>query len=105
MTTSEEKDVPRNSAEAKAYLNTLDKASKPNSSVQNPSKPAPRRPVKRSSNLEAMAKSNKPTKLNVLEKSRLDWAGFVDKEGINDELKRHNKDGYVERQEFLKRAR
>jgi Bucentaur or craniofacial development len=64
-----------------------------------------RRPVKRSSNLEALAKGNKPAKLNVLEKSRLDWAGFVDKEGINDELKRYNKDGYIERQEFLKRAR
>ena len=86
-------------------MNTLDKASKPSSSTQDTSKPAPRRPVKRTSNLEAMAKGNKPAKLNVLEKSRLDWAGFVDKEGINDDLKRYNKDGYIERQEFLKRAR
>jgi Bucentaur or craniofacial development len=34
----------------------------------------------------------------------LDWAGFVDKEGIQDDLKRHNKDGYIERQEFLRRT-
>ena len=52
-----------------------------------------------------MAQSNKPQKLSVLEKSRLDWAGFVDKEGIVDDLKRYNQDGYVERQEFLKRTR
>jgi hypothetical protein len=61
--------------------------------------------MKRKSNLEEMAKGNKPAKLNVLEKSRLDWAGFVDKEGIHDDLKRFNKDGYVERQEFLRRTR
>jgi len=61
--------------------------------------------MKRKSNLEEMAKGNKPAKLNVLEKSRLDWAGFVDKEGIQDDLTRYNKDGYIERQEFLKRAR
>jgi hypothetical protein len=60
--------------------------------------------VKRKSNLDAMAQGNKPAKMNVLEKSRMDWAGFVDKEGINDDLKRFNKDGYVERQEFLKRT-
>jgi len=60
--------------------------------------------VKRKSNLEAMANGNNHVKMNVLEKSRLDWAGFVDKEGINDDLKRFNKDGYVERQEFLKRT-
>jgi hypothetical protein len=63
-----------------------------------------RRPMKRTSNLEAMALGNKPAKMNVLEKSRLDWAGFVDQEGIHDDLKRFNKDGYVERQEFLKRT-
>jgi Bucentaur or craniofacial development len=69
------------------------------------SKPALRRPVKRKSALEAIAKSTKPPKLSVLEKSKLDWAGFVDKEGIKDDLTQYNKDGYVERQEFLKRAR
>jgi Bucentaur or craniofacial development len=61
--------------------------------------------MKRTSNLETLAKGSKPAKLSVLEKSRLDWAGFVDKEGIHDDLKNFNKDGYVERQEFLKRTR
>jgi len=61
--------------------------------------------MKRKSKLEDMAKGNKAVKLNVLEKSRIDWAGFVDKEGIHDDLKRFNKDGYVERQEFLRRMR
>ena len=75
------------------------------SSKNNEMKPSNRRPMKRKSNLEAMTKSKKPPKLNVLEKSRLDWAGFVDKEGIKDDLKTYNKDGYIERQEFLKRTR
>jgi hypothetical protein len=101
---SEEKEVPRDSAEANAYISSLHTSTTPNTTGQN-AKPAVRRAVKRTSKLEAMAQSGKPQKLNVLEKSRLDWAGFVDKEGIHDELKRHNKDGYVERQEFLKRTR
>lgn len=101
---SEEKEVPRESAEAKAYLSSLHNPTTSTRAQQN-AKPASRRPVKRTSKLEAMAQSGKPAKLNVLEKSRLDWAGFVDKEGIHDDLKRYNKDGYVERQEFLKRTR
>ena len=43
-------------------------------------------------------------KLTSLEKSKLDWQQFVAKEGIADELKIHNKDGYLERQAFLQRA-
>jgi len=96
--------VPRDSAEAKAYLSSLHNPD-PSANTQQAAKSAVRRPVKRTSKLETMAQANKPAKLNVLEKSRLDWAGFVDKEGIHDDLKRYNKDGYVERQEFLKRTR
>ena len=104
QTVTEEKEVPKDSAEAKAYLASIHTPASTNTTVQS-SKSTARRPVKRKSNLEEMAKGNKPAKLNVLEKSRLDWAGFVDQEGINDDLKRFNKDGYVERQEFLKRTR
>ncbi|TPX43217.1 hypothetical protein SeMB42_g04807 [Synchytrium endobioticum] len=43
-------------------------------------------------------------KLTSLEKSKLDWQQFVAKEGIADELKLHNKDGYLERRAFLQRA-
>jgi hypothetical protein len=45
----------------------------------------------------------KPQKLNVVDKSRLDWTGFVDKEGIAEELEVHGKtkEAYLGRMEFL----
>lgn len=45
----------------------------------------------------------KAQKLNVVDKSRLDWTGFVDKEGIADELATHGKtkEAYHGRMEFL----
>lgn len=45
-------------------------------------------------------------KLNTVEKSRMDWAGFVDKEGIKDdlELAGRSKDSYASRQDFLARV-
>lgn len=46
----------------------------------------------------------KEPKLNTLEKSKLDWQGFVKKEGIEDELKYKNKDGYMEKVAFLNRV-
>jgi hypothetical protein len=50
---------------------------------------------------EAQAK-----KLNTVEKSRMDWAGFVDKEGIKDELELagKSKDSYTAREDFLARS-
>ena len=42
-------------------------------------------------------------KLSTLEKSRLDWASFVDKRNINEELKIHNKAGYLDKQDFINR--
>lgn len=41
----------------------------------------------------------KVKKLNIVEKSRMDWVGFVDKEGIKDELELvgKSKDFYVVR--------
>ena len=51
--------------------------------------------------------AKKATKLNSLEKSRLDWAGFVDKEGIGDELDRKRRQGgdsYLARLDFLGRV-
>lgn len=52
--------------------------------------------------LEAQ-KKEKATKLNVVAKSRMDWTGFVDKEGIADELHEHgkSKDNYMSRRDFL----
>ncbi|KAG2221357.1 hypothetical protein INT45_012403 [Circinella minor] len=46
----------------------------------------------------------KVPKMNTLEKSRLDWQGYVDREGIRDDLKYTNKDGYMEKVAFLNRV-
>lgn len=48
----------------------------------------------------------KAKKLTTVEKSRMDWAGFVDKEGIKDELALAGraKGSYAERQDFLART-
>ncbi|KAK1992012.1 BCNT-domain-containing protein [Colletotrichum falcatum] len=45
-------------------------------------------------------------KLNTVEKSKMDWAGFVDKEGLKDELELAGraKGSYAERQGFLARS-
>ncbi|KAL9942982.1 hypothetical protein ACHAQF_003911 [Verticillium nonalfalfae] len=45
-------------------------------------------------------------KLNTVEKSRMDWAGYVDKEGLKDELELagRSKDSYAGRQDFLARS-
>lgn len=53
-----------------------------------------------------LSKLNKKPKLSTLEKSKLDWDGFKQKEGITEELQIHNrgKDGYLERVAFLERT-
>jgi hypothetical protein len=45
----------------------------------------------------------KAHKLNVVDKSRMDWTGFVDKEGIAEELDTHGKtkEAYLGRMDFL----
>ncbi|USP80321.1 hypothetical protein yc1106_07595 [Curvularia clavata] len=51
----------------------------------------------------APKKAEKTHKLNVVDKSRMDWTGFVDKEGIAEELDTHGKtkEAYLGRMEFL----
>ncbi|KAK8233789.1 bucentaur or craniofacial development-domain-containing protein [Phyllosticta capitalensis] len=48
----------------------------------------------------------KAQKLNTVDKSRLDWAGYVDREGIADELDEYGraKEGYLGRMDFLSRV-
>lgn len=48
----------------------------------------------------------KKNKLSILEKTKLDWGGFKQSEGIDEELQTFNKgrDGYLERQDFLQRT-
>lgn len=52
------------------------------------------------------AAAAKAKKLNTVEKSRMDWAGFVDKEGIKDELALAGraKGSFADRQDFLARS-
>ena len=51
----------------------------------------------------ARAKTEKTHKLNVVDKSRLDWTGFVHTEGIAEELDTHGKtkEAYLGRMDFL----
>jgi hypothetical protein len=124
---TEEKLVPRDSAEAKLYLASLDPklAEAENEDEQPKRKPrrafrsifepvveglAQRADLKLGMNIrlelrEQQAKA-KAKKLNVVDKSRMDWAGFVDKEGIkNDlELAGKSKESYANRQDFLLRV-
>lgn len=51
-----------------------------------------------------LAVGNKKSKLSTLEKSRLDWASFVDDRKIKDDLSLHNKAGYLDKQDFLLRT-
>ena len=140
-TTTEEKLVPRDSAEAQLYLsskttqNSVPKAhplSRPTSD-----KPL-RRPLRRPSQFDdpsnisttithfntsvkahlaptpvnnagmgaVQKKLEQGEKLNTVEKSRLDWAGYVDKEKLKDELDMAEKakGSYLDRMEFLGRS-
>ncbi|KAI4222072.1 MAG: hypothetical protein L6R36_006431 [Xanthoria steineri] len=111
-TITEEKTVPKSSAEARLYLQSQATPASPISPIGG--KPL-RRPKKRPSmfepNPEGIVKGLAPTpgkgpKLNVVEKSKLDWASHVDKEGLKDELDvaEKAKDGYMGRMDFLGRS-
>lgn len=95
----EEKRVHRNSGEAQDYLKQQKENTAPNEEKK---RPPPRR--KKRSSLQAELDSAKAKKMNTLEKSRLDWLGFVDQEGIKDQLTHHNKGGYLHKQDFLSRV-
>lgn len=113
-TVTEEKWVDKDSQEAKAYLNSAkltsklesDKTTSTAAAAENgtPKKPLLRRKRKRESLLDAVISNSSKTKLSTLEKSRLDWATYVDKNKINDELKYKNKSGFLEKQDFLNRV-
>ncbi|KAI0883631.1 BCNT-domain-containing protein [Annulohypoxylon maeteangense] len=122
---TEEKLVPRDSAEAKLYLASQDPKTAEDVEAEDGQ---PRRKPRRAFRsifepvVEGLAQREdlnlgmdarlqlreqaKAKKLNVVEKSRMDWAGFVDKEGIKDELELagKSKQSYVNRQDFLDRV-
>ncbi|KAK6841411.1 SWR1-complex protein 5 [Apiospora arundinis] len=122
---TEEKVVPRDSAEAKVYLDSLGPgADEGLDTEEEPSKRQPRKAFRSKFepliegltargdlNLGVAARLQlreqaKAKKLNVVEKSRMDWAGFVDKAGIKDELQLagKSKQSYTSRQDFLARV-
>ncbi|KAI1340508.1 bucentaur or craniofacial development-domain-containing protein [Xylariaceae sp. FL0016] len=125
---TEEKLVPRDSAEAKLYLASQDPKSvdeaveedeahkrKPRKAFRSVFEPMLEGMMQRSDlnlnmsmrlHLREQAKDAKAKKLNVVEKSRMDWAGFVDQEGIKDELELagKSKESYTHRQDFLARV-
>lgn len=117
---TEEKLVARDSAEAKLYLASQGQ----DASSDSPEKRATRKafrsafepqvdlmPQRSDLNLGMAArikagKEAQAKKLNVVEKSRMDWAGYVDKEGIKDELELagKSKDSYMAREDFLAKS-
>lgn len=118
---TESKLVDADSAEAKAYLNSTNGivAKEKNQSKELRSfitvqriPPGETEPVelkvklKRPSLIDKYlaAYSNKRQKLSTLEMSRLQWASFIDLKNLKDELKLHNKAGYLDKQDFLSRV-
>ncbi|KAI0976008.1 bucentaur or craniofacial development-domain-containing protein [Xylaria arbuscula] len=120
----EEKLVARSSAEAKLYLASQDAIVEVEDEDERP-KRNPRKAFRSkfeppiegliervdlklgmNIRLDLREQQAKAKKLNVVEKSRMDWAGFVDKEGIKDELELagKSKESYVSRQDFLQRV-
>lgn len=109
-TITEAKLVPATSAEARLYLQSQS-STLPSPTTHSSSKPL-RRPKKRVSQFEPNPSGivkglpSPGPKLNTIEKSKLDWAGYVDKAGIKEELDvaEKAKDGYLGRMDFLGRV-
>ncbi|KAI1116133.1 bucentaur or craniofacial development-domain-containing protein [Nemania sp. NC0429] len=122
---TEEKLVARDSAEAKLYLASQDQKLAETEHEDEQPKRNPRKAFRSAFEpvvegltqrddlklglnvrLELREQQAKAKKLNVVEKSRMDWAGFVDKEGIKDdlELASKSKQSYTNRQDFLQRV-
>lgn len=125
--TVEEKQVLKSSAEGKAYMKerelidqrvkqdllqevdelkhdiTSKQVSKRHTELSSSVKRKPPKRMKKSS-LLAELEAGKAKKMNTLEKSRLDWIGFVDDQGIKDDLNHFNKGGYLQKQDFLNRV-
>ncbi|PFH58968.1 hypothetical protein XA68_12965 [Ophiocordyceps unilateralis] len=124
---TEDKIVARDSAEARLYLATQGKENEGDAADTSPARRATRKafrssfepvldaaaagPGRTDLNLglaarRLAAQEAQAKKLNTVEKSRMDWAGYVDREGIQDELAlaSKSKDSYNARQAFLARS-
>lgn len=131
-THTETKVVPRSSAEARLYLESLPNGTPaPGASSSSPTQakrtlklarrsvfepvPAVPLPVREDlklgvgvirERLTMPGKEDKGKKLNTVEKSKMDWAGYVDEEGLQEELEKagKSKDSYLHRKDFLARG-
>ncbi|KAJ5158066.1 Craniofacial development protein 1/Bucentaur [Penicillium coprophilum] len=114
---TEEKVVPKNSAEAKAFLSSGENVEYTDETAINAAHnlrrplrkisrfdPNPTGTIKKSWEKQLVTDARGP-KINTVEKSRLDWATYVDSAGIKDELRTHSKakEGYIGRMDFLGR--
>ncbi|KAJ5779996.1 hypothetical protein N7457_005156 [Penicillium paradoxum] len=120
--TTEEKLVSKHSAEAKVFLASGENveytkedaaAATRARGLQRPLRkysrfdPNPPGSIKKSWEKQPVSddKDARGPKINTVEKSRLDWAEYVDQAGIKDELRTHSKakEGYIGRMDFLGR--
>ncbi|KAI9932254.1 hypothetical protein ASPWEDRAFT_171620 [Aspergillus wentii DTO 134E9] len=125
---TEEKVVPKDSAEAKLFLANGKNEAVTDADIENAANAKAalklRRPLRTVSRFdpnpsglikkswekqpaaEPGAETAKGPKINTVEKSRLDWAAYVDQAGIKDELTVHSKakEGYLGRMDFLDRV-
>jgi hypothetical protein len=127
---TEQKLVPRDSAEAKLFLASKEGAADPATEDATLLQVKPMRPTRKArrsvfeplielpqrtdlhfgarkdTGVEITAIGKDAKKLNTVEKSAMDWAGFVDKAGIKDDLAAagKSKGAYRARQEFLARV-
>ena len=114
----EEKTVPKSSAEAQLWLSQQQTSKRASPAADGKVVNRPLRKISRFdpnfSNLHAFKNSWTATnaqderfkgpKLNVVEKSKMDWAEHVDNEGLKEELDTHAKakEGYLTRMDFLR---
>ncbi|GFF31827.1 SWR1-complex protein 5 [Aspergillus lentulus] len=128
---TEEKIVPKDSAEAKLFLANGESAetvteadvehaanAKDALKLRRPLRkisrfdPNPTGTIKKSwekqptTEITGQTENASGPKINTVEKSRLDWAAYVDQAGIKDELKVHSKakEGFLGRMDFLDRV-
>ncbi|KAJ5970217.1 uncharacterized protein N7479_000135 [Penicillium vulpinum] len=119
---TEEKVVPKHSAEAQVFLSSgenveyTDEDAAATTAARNLRRPLrkisrfdpnPTGTIKKSWEKQLVTddKDARGPKINTVEKSRLDWATYVDSAGIKDELRTHSKakEGYIGRMDFLGR--
>lgn len=95
-------DLGKHAKEPTLDINTEPTQPSSHQNTLNTSKPSPRK--FRKSNLPYLSKKynvSEAIRLNTLEKSKLDWNKFVVEEGIKEDLKMKNRDGYIEKIGFL----